>query len=100
LIESPGIAFRVLFSPLLFLGIVKLIPPQALHQLGWLNLELGRIEFGKLFHGKSPTMKPRSKTNSSFGRINLSINKKAKYSFKYKEINKLNFHISSLEFYF
>ncbi len=41
-------------APFPFLGIIELISPETLHELGRLNFELGGVNFGKLFQGESP----------------------------------------------
>lgn len=53
------------------LGIKELISPQSFHKLWYLNLKLVSIDLSKLFEGEGPAMKTRTKSNSSFGRINL-----------------------------
>ena len=71
LVKPSIVTFFEYFGPFLFLWIIELIAPQPLHQLGWLNFEFFRVDFSKLFHSESPTMKTRAKTNSTFCWINL-----------------------------
>lgn len=62
-----------ILGPLLLLHIVKLVPPEPLHQLAWLNLEPVRVQLCKLLQSKGPAMQARPEPNGSLRRVNHNV---------------------------
>ena len=71
LAESSREAFPSSLVPLLFLAIEELVSPETLHEFGGLNLELVRVDLGKLLEGEGPSVQTRTKANSTLSGVNL-----------------------------
>ena len=59
-VERPIVIIFFTLGPFLGGGVVVVFTPQAVHQLGNVDLELVGVHLGKLFEGKGPSVETRS----------------------------------------
>ena len=76
------------FFPFLGFQIVKAVSPQLPHQLLFINTKLSAVHLGKLLESESPSMQPRSKSNSTGGWTDLSIQEWCRISLKFNKNTK------------
>ena len=56
LTEPSDVPLSPRLVPLPLLWAVELVAPQSLHELRRVDLELGRVDFGKLFESEGPAV--------------------------------------------
>ena len=59
--------------PLLVLGVVELVAPQALHQFRLLDLELVRVDLGKLLERERPAVQARAEADGPARRVHHDL---------------------------
>ena len=70
---ATGVAVATALVPLTGLCVVELVTPESLHELGDLDLELGRVHFGKLLQGVRPAVEAGTETNRAVFRRDLDF---------------------------
>lgn len=71
LVETAHVALIRGSAPFLLARAVEVVAPEALHEFGHLDLELGRVDLGELLERESPTVQTGTKADRTFCRVDL-----------------------------
>ena len=71
--ESTVVSITTGLVPLFILGVVEVVTPESLHQLGLLDSELGRVQLSELLQRESPAMQTGAETHGSFHWVDGNI---------------------------
>ena len=73
LVEAARVSLAALGGPLLLAGAVEVVAPEALHELGHLDLELGRVDLGELLERERPAMEAGAEAHCALRRVDLDV---------------------------